>query len=69
MASIEVDEFLSQPPGRVWQALTDSALLARWLMPNDFKPVIGHAFTFRTELVAGSRGHRDQASDYARRLR
>jgi uncharacterized protein YndB with AHSA1/START domain len=51
MASIEVDEFLPQPPGRVWQALTDPALLARWLMPNDFKPVIGHAFTFRTEPV------------------
>ena len=51
MASIEVDEFLPQPPGRVWQALTDSALLARWLMPNDFKPVVGHAFTFRTEPV------------------
>ncbi len=51
MASIEVDQFLAQPPGRVWQALTDPALLARWLMPNDFKPVIGHAFTFRTEPV------------------
>jgi uncharacterized protein YndB with AHSA1/START domain len=25
--------------------------LARWLMPNDFKPVVGHAFTFRTEPV------------------
>jgi uncharacterized protein YndB with AHSA1/START domain len=51
MASIEVGEFLPQPPGRVWQALTDSALLARWLMPNDFKPVVGHVFTFRTEPV------------------
>ena len=51
MASIEVDEFLPRPPGRVWQALTDPALLARWLMPNDFKPVVGHAFTFRTEPV------------------
>jgi len=35
----------------VWQALTDPALLARWLMPNDFKPVTGHTFTFRTEPV------------------
>ncbi len=51
MASIEVDQFLAQPPGRVWQALTDPALLARWLMPNDFKPVTGHTFTFRTEPV------------------
>ena len=51
MASIEVAEFLPQPPGRVWQALTDSALLARWLMPNDFRPAVGHQFTFRTEPV------------------
>ena len=51
MASVEVDEFLPHPPERVWQALTDPALLARWLMPNDFKPVIGHVFTFRTEPV------------------
>ena len=51
MASVEVDQFLPQPPGRVWQALTDPVLLARWLMPNDFKPVVGHAFTFRTEPV------------------
>jgi uncharacterized protein YndB with AHSA1/START domain len=51
MAAIEVDQFLAQPPGRVWQALTDPALLARWLMPNDFKPVTGHTFTFRTEPV------------------
>ncbi|WTJ96518.1 SRPBCC domain-containing protein [Streptomyces sp. NBC_01537] len=23
--------------------------MARWLMPNDFQPVVGHRFTFRTE--------------------
>jgi uncharacterized protein YndB with AHSA1/START domain len=32
----------------VWRALTDPGLLARWLMPNDFVPVVGHRFTFRT---------------------
>jgi uncharacterized protein YndB with AHSA1/START domain len=26
----------AHPPGRVWRALTDSAALADWLMPNDF---------------------------------
>ncbi len=51
MAAIEVDQFLSQPPERVWQALTDPALLARWLMPNDFQAAVGHQFTFRTEPV------------------
>ena len=51
MTAIEVDQFLAQPPDRVWRALTDPALLARWLMPNDFQPVPGHRFTFRTDPV------------------
>jgi uncharacterized protein YndB with AHSA1/START domain len=51
MAAIEVGQFVGRPVQRVWQALTDPDLLARWLMPNDFKPVIGHQFTFRTEPV------------------
>jgi uncharacterized protein YndB with AHSA1/START domain len=47
--AIHVDQFLAAPPARVWRALTDPAVLARWLMPNDFEPVVGHRFTFRTE--------------------
>lgn len=39
---------LPYPPERVWRALTDQDELARWLMPNDFAPVLGHHFTFRT---------------------
>jgi uncharacterized protein YndB with AHSA1/START domain len=35
------------PPSRIWRALTTGALLAEWLMPNDFEPVKGHRFTFR----------------------
>jgi uncharacterized protein YndB with AHSA1/START domain len=37
------------PADRVWRALTDPSEIATWLMPNDFRPVIGHRFTFRTE--------------------
>jgi uncharacterized protein YndB with AHSA1/START domain len=33
----------------VWNALTDSDMLAKWIMDNDFKPVVGHTFQFRTE--------------------
>lgn len=47
--TIRVDQYLGHPPGRVWAALTEPDLLARWLMPNDFTPVVGHRFTFRTE--------------------
>jgi uncharacterized protein YndB with AHSA1/START domain len=46
--SIEVDEYLPHPPAKVWRALTDPDRLARWLMPNDFAPVLGHRFTFRS---------------------
>jgi uncharacterized protein YndB with AHSA1/START domain len=41
---IQVDQFLGHPPAKVWRALTEPDLLARWLMPNDIKPVAGHRF-------------------------
>ncbi|PSL06838.1 uncharacterized protein YndB with AHSA1/START domain [Haloactinopolyspora alba] len=47
--TIRVDEFLPHPPQKVWRALTDSELMARWLMPNDFVLRVGHRFTFRTD--------------------
>jgi uncharacterized protein YndB with AHSA1/START domain len=50
-AAIHTDAFLPHPPEKVWRALTDPAVLASWLMPNDFQPRIGHRFTFRTEPV------------------
>ncbi|MEV5708921.1 SRPBCC domain-containing protein [Actinoallomurus sp. NPDC052274] len=59
--TIRVDEFLPHPPAAVWRALTDSDLMARWLMPNDFKLVIGHAFTFQGTPIPqagfGGTGH------------
>lgn len=51
-ATIEVDEFLAHSPAVVWRALTDSDRLAAWLMPNDFRPEVGHRF----HLDAGSWG-------------
>ncbi|MFD0670020.1 SRPBCC domain-containing protein [Cohnella sp. GCM10027633] len=34
---------------KAWAALTDPDKLAKWIMTNDFKPVVGHKFQFRTE--------------------
>ncbi|GAA0358555.1 SRPBCC family protein [Bacillus horti] len=34
---------------RLWTALTDSGMLAKWILANDFKPVVGHCFQFQAE--------------------
>lgn len=34
---------------KVWSALTDSTILAKWVLDNDFKPVVGQKFQFRNE--------------------
>lgn len=43
--TIHCDQFLSHPPARVWQALTDPELHARWWAAGDVRPVVGHRFT------------------------
>lgn len=43
--TIEVDQFLAHPPGKVWRALTEPDLLARWWAAGDIAPVEGHEFT------------------------
>ena len=47
--AIEVEKVLPFSPERVWRTLTRSDLLAKWLMPNDFEPVVGYRFTFQTK--------------------
>jgi len=41
---------------KLWSALTDSSKLAKWVMENDFKPVVGHRFQFRTQPIGGWNG-------------
>jgi len=41
------------PREHVWRAITDPALLGRWLMPNDFAPVAGHKFRFKSDPQPG----------------
>jgi uncharacterized protein YndB with AHSA1/START domain len=40
---------LPHPPAKVWRTLTEPELLARWVMANDMKPVVGHRFTFKVD--------------------
>ena len=34
---------------KLWSALTDSKQLAKWVLENDFEPVVGHRFQFRAQ--------------------
>ena len=53
---LRFEEQYPHPPERVWEAITDSAALAEWLMPNDFQPKLGHRFQFRTKPQPGFDG-------------
>jgi uncharacterized protein YndB with AHSA1/START domain len=43
-------------PELVWRAITDSTLLAEWLMENDFAPVVGARCAFRMKPQPGFNG-------------
>lgn len=49
--SIIAERHLDHPPEKVWRALTDGTVLGEWLMQTDFRPVVGHRFTFRADPV------------------
>lgn len=49
--SIVIERNVPHPPKKVWRALTESPLVASWLMPGDFRAVVGHRFTFRADPV------------------
>ena len=46
--SINHTLFFPNPPEAVWEYLTNSELMALWLMRNDFQPILGHEFQFKT---------------------
>ena len=41
---IEVDQFIAASPAEVWAAITTPELLARWWVPGDIAPDVGHEF-------------------------
>ncbi|WP_448702236.1 SRPBCC domain-containing protein [Mucilaginibacter sp. AW1-3] len=41
--------FYPNPAADVWAYLTDLELMKLWLMPSDFKPVLGHKFRFTSK--------------------
>ncbi len=47
--TLVVERDLPHPAEKVWRALTQSALMADWLLPNDFSPEPGRRFQLRTQ--------------------
>ncbi len=47
--SVVVERELAFPVAQVWEALTQPELIKDWLMPNDFRPEVDHAFSFSAE--------------------
>lgn len=47
--TVVIERVFPHPLEKLWRALTESPLLAQWLMNNDFEPVVGRSFQFRAE--------------------
>ncbi len=54
--SIVMERVFDYAPERVWRPSQILSALADWLMENDFQPVLGRAFTFRTKPGPGFDG-------------
>lgn len=48
-ADVILDFHYEAPQEQVWKALTESKLLAKWILDNDFKAEVGYQFNFKGE--------------------
>lgn len=44
LGTIRIEHVYEQPPARVWRALTEPALVARWWATGDIRAEVGHRF-------------------------
>ena len=49
--SIKHQVFFPHPPEAIWEYLTRPELMEQWLMKNDFQPIVGLDFQFRTNPI------------------
>jgi uncharacterized protein YndB with AHSA1/START domain len=54
--SLVIERDMPHSPEKIWRALTEGALIEEWLMKNDFQPVVGHKFQFRSTPVPNWNG-------------
>ena len=50
--SVVIERDMPHPPEKIWRALTQTHLIAEWLMKNDFTPVVDHRFNLRADWGA-----------------
>ena len=43
--------YFEPAPETVWEFLTKSEWISQWLMENDFQPVVGQKFIFKTKPI------------------
>ena len=51
MADLSLDFQCKSPINKVWDALTNSDTLAKWVMENNFRPIVGYKCQFRNEAI------------------
>jgi uncharacterized protein YndB with AHSA1/START domain len=49
MTTVVLERTFRHSMEKVWRALTDSSLLAEWMLPNDFQAEVGKMFTLRAK--------------------
>jgi uncharacterized protein YndB with AHSA1/START domain len=49
--TVVIERVFPHTPEKLWRALTESKLVAQWLMKNDFEPVVGRKFQLRSDPV------------------
>lgn len=49
--TLVIERVFPHPPEKLWRALTESPLIAQWLLKNDFEPVVGRKFQLHQEPV------------------
>ncbi len=47
--TVVIEREMNHSIDKIWRALTDSHLVAEWLMKNDFQPVVGRPFTLNSD--------------------
>jgi uncharacterized protein YndB with AHSA1/START domain len=54
--TLVIEREIPHAPEKVWRALTQGSLIEEWLMKNDFQPIVGHRFSFRSTPVPNWNG-------------